>query len=349
MNANGAFIAKSWHELEETWDILLPNQQRHATQIAIDIGGSLAKVVIYEPDIASEAGGSLKFKFFETTKIGELVAFLREQFSRPRIRKLLKATGGGAHKFESMLAENLPVAIEKEDEMECLIRGLNFLIEEIPNEVFSYDESHRKQNPLQFENLSDNVFPYIFVNIGSGVSIIKVTGPNQFERISGTSLGGGTLWGLLCLLTPAETYDEMLQFSKQGANANVDMLVGDIYGTDYKKIGLKSSTIASTFGKVFKADPQERNFRPEDVSQSLLYAVSNNIGQIAYLNAKIHSIDRIFFGGCFIRGHPMTMNALTYAVQFWSNDTVTALFLRHEGYVGAIGAILKDFVSLDAL
>jgi pantothenate kinase len=48
------------------------------------------------------------------------------------------------------------------------------------------------------------------VNVGSGVSIIKVTGENTHERISGTSLGGGTLWGLLSLLTDAKDYDEML-------------------------------------------------------------------------------------------------------------------------------------------
>jgi len=29
------------------------------------------------------------------------------------------------------------------------------------------------------------------------------------------------------------------------------MLVGDIYGGDYSTIGLKSSTIASSFGKVY--------------------------------------------------------------------------------------------------
>lgn len=30
--------------------------------------------------------------------------------------------------------------------------------------------------------------------------------------------------------------------------------------------------------------------------------LSNNIGQIAYLNAKAHGLSKIYFGGCFIRG-----------------------------------------------
>ena len=77
----------------------------------------------------------------------------------------------------------------------------------------------------------------------------------------------------------------MLLLSESGDNAAVDMLVGDIYGSDYSKIGLKSSTIASSFGKVFRmgGDREERKkrFRQEDIAKSLLYAISNNIGHVA--------------------------------------------------------------------
>lgn len=66
---------------------------------------------------------------------------------------------------------------------------------------------------------------------------------------------------------------------------------------------------------------------------------SNNIGQIAYLNAKQHDVKRIYFGGCFIRGHPITMNTLSYAIKFWSQGSMKALFLRHEGHLGATGAV----------
>jgi type II pantothenate kinase len=200
------------------------------------------------------------------------------------------------------------------------------------------------------------------VNIGSGVSILKVDGPRSYERVGGTSLGGGTLWGLLSLLTGAQNFDEMLEQAGHGDNANVDMLVGDIYGTDYGKIGLKSTTIASSFGKVFrkkslaeaaaaaankddageqKASPLQLGFTESDISRSLLYAVSNNIGQIAYLQSQIHNVSDIYFGGSFIRGHRQTMNTLSYGLKFWSKGEKQAYFLRHEGYLGAVGAFLK--------
>ncbi|KAH9486331.1 Pantothenate kinase [Psilocybe cubensis] len=195
---------------------------------------------------------------------------------------------------------------------------------------------------VTFESNPTPQLPCLLVNIGSGVSLIKVDEDGAFERVSGTSLGGGTLWGLLSLLTPATTFDEMLAFSEGGDNSTVDMLVGDIYGQDYSKLGLKSTMIASTFGKVFKKGGEKGKFSPQDISKSLLYAVSNNIGQIAYMNAEKYNLDRIYFGGCFIRGHAATIATLSYAIRFWSKGTKRALFLRHEGFLGSIGAWIRN-------
>ncbi|KAJ3118657.1 hypothetical protein HDU96_010641 [Phlyctochytrium bullatum] len=325
---------------------MFPHQEEDVNQIAVDIGGSLAKVVWFSKANSNNIGGGrLNFVKFETQKIDDCLNFVKhvldsENASIPRSKRMIKATGGGAHKYYDLFKEKLGVSVVKEDEMESLITGLNFLVREIPDEVFTYDD--RRSEPMSFESMPGEIFPYLVVNIGSGVSIVKVTSDETYERISGTSLGGGTLWGLLSLLTNASSYDEMLELSKLGDNKNVDMLVGDIYGGDYPKIGLKASTIASSFGKVFKLPSEERKkLKGEDISRSLLYLVSNNIGQIAYLNAQSHGIQRIYFSGFFIRGHPITMNTLNYAIQFWSKGKMKALFLRHEGYLGALGAFLR--------
>jgi len=291
----------------------------------------------------------------------------------------IMATGGGAHKFYELFSGTLCVEVRREDEMECLIEGLKF-ITLIPDEVYYFSDEliqsvsqsgssavkvdgpsklpavapngvleRPSPNPpayaVTFESNPTPQLPCLLVNIGSGVSIIKVDEDGKFERVSGTSLGGGTLWGLLSLLTPATNFDEMLAFSEKGDNATVDMLVGDIYGQDYSRLGLKSTMIASSFGKVFKKGGDKRQFSPEDISRSLLYAVSNNIGQIAYMNAEKYNLERIYFGGCFIRGHATTIATLSYAIRFWSKGTKRALFLRHEGFLGSIGAWLKNIAG----
>ncbi|OXG90559.1 pantothenate kinase [Cryptococcus neoformans A2-102-5] len=338
-------------------------------------------------------GGLLNFARFETDNIDELIIFLQDLISssatanRVSLEKMKRnvkvmATGGGAHKYYDRLADELGVEVHREEEMECLIRGLGF-VTRVPEEVFYFSEelvykvSHAGSTSEQTLTIpaselprpspmppayqvtfaptpsdDDPVphFPCLVVNIGSGVSIVKVDEDGSFERVSGTSLGGGTLWGLLSLLTDAESFDEMLLLSEKGDNSAVDMLVGDIYGSDYNKIGLKSSTIASSFGKVFKKGSnaeRRKRFKQEDIAKSLLYAISNNIGHVAYMNAAKYGLDKVFFGGCFIRGHAATISTLSYAIRFWSKGTMTACFLRHEGFLGAIGAWIKNVGELD--
>jgi len=429
-------------------DIYLPNHTESVSHIAVDVGGSLAKVVyftrassnanafenphvdeLHDENSAScppvlfhparlrrrslppaFPGGRLNFVKFESSNIDACVQFLHDlieksavanQVTVDEMQKSVKimATGGGAHLFYERFTGDLGVEVQREDEMECLITGLNFMTL-IPDEVFWFSDrlvdemmhisAHTDMSfsrgdssvieggsetlprpsaspPLyepMFESSPSPKLPCLLVNIGSGVSILKVDEHGQFERVSGTSLGGGTLWGLLGLLTDARSFDEMLELCERGDNSHVDMLVGDIYGPiGLDHLGLSASTIASSFGKVFRWDRRgdvpdapsdsagaasarrRARFRQEDICRSLLYAISNNIGQIAHMNAEKYKLDRVYFGGSFIRGHRATIATLSYAIRFWSKGRRRAYFLRHEGYLGAVGAWVRHIAT----
>ena len=207
--------------------------------------GSLRSSLLRKASVQHFPGGSLNFVRFETEKIQECVEFIQSlihhsaalnRVSIEEMRKGVKimATGGGAHRFYDLFSSVLEVEVLREDEMECLIEGLKF-ITLIPDEVYYFSDeliyyhSHLSQvdkhknereqlerpspNPPQygviFEENPAPQLPCLLVNIGSGVSIIKIDEDGKFERVSGTSLGGGTLWGLLSLLTPATSFDGM--------------------------------------------------------------------------------------------------------------------------------------------
>ena len=209
------------------------------------------------------SGGRLNFAKFQTTDLSSCITFLSDLIERSAtsnrvpldvMKKSVKimATGGGAHKFYARLREELGVEVRREEEMECLVLGLGFVME-VPNEVFWYSDElvqaishpHQSQTPVfssdnfyppldpadPFPRPSPNPpqyslsfdaqppaaqFPCLLVNIGSGVSIIKVDDYGKFERISGTSLGGGTLWGLLSLLTGAKSFDGAFEDDEAG-------------------------------------------------------------------------------------------------------------------------------------
>uniref|UniRef100_A0A0L0NSG7 Pantothenate kinase n=1 Tax=Candidozyma auris TaxID=498019 RepID=A0A0L0NSG7_CANAR len=353
-------------------NIALPQHNSDIIHMSVDIGGTLTKLVYFtssslDVDDPLNLGGKLHFQDFQTGNFEkEALSHMIQLIRKSIINKLnppityVMATGGGAHKFCKLMVlvfktHRFPIQIVRKDEMECLIKGLDWLITKIPNEIFTYDLT---ANQIKFitspYTTEDQIYPYLLVNIGSGVSMVKVTGPGPhgFERIGGSSLGGGTLWGLLSLLTDAKDYTEMLEMAQRGNNENIDLLVGDIYGTSYNKIGLKSTHIASSFAKVFKKlrfskqgkplTPSEKlaQFKQEDIARSLLYLISNNIGQIAYLQALRFDLKRIYFGGSYILGHMQTIHTLSYAVNFWSKGDMKSYFLRHEGYLGSVGAFM---------
>jgi type II pantothenate kinase len=227
--------------------------------------------------------------------------------------------------------------------MASLVSGATFLLQELRDEAFTFIRGSRAYLLYTSSGGDSALFPYLLVNVGSGVSVVRVD-ESGHERVSGTNMGGGTFWGLCRLLTGAKDFDEMLELSARGDNSQVDMLVGDIYGgVDYSKaLGLSASTIAASFGKVvMDIDKPLESYRREDLALSLLRMISYNIAHIAVLNAMRLGLKRIFFGGFFIRGHPYTMDTISFAINFWSKGELSALFLRHEGFLGALGAFLR--------
>ena len=166
------------------------------------------------------------------------------------------ATGGGAFKFESVVKERLKIDWHKCDELDMLIQGVEFL-----NDINSHRECYYfdiipNSTNQNFSNSSDckfikrtfkfyKTYPYILVNIGSGVSLLLVKSETDFKRISGTSIGGGTFLGLCCLLTGCNTYEEAIELATKGDSSKVDKLVRDIYGGDYSRFGLPGNIVAS--------------------------------------------------------------------------------------------------------
>ncbi|KAK7902106.1 hypothetical protein WMY93_018875 [Mugilogobius chulae] len=134
-------------------------------------------------------------------------------------------------------------------------------------------------------------FPMLLVNIGSGVSILAVYSQDNYKRVTGTSLGGGTFLGLCCLLTGCETFEEALEMASKGDSTNVDKLVKDIYGGDYERFGLQGSAVASSFGHMMCKEKRD-SISKEDLARATLVTITNNIGSIA----RMCAVNEGYFG-----------------------------------------------------
>ena len=138
--------------------------------------------------------------------------------------------------------------LHKFDELDSLIRGIHYIKDVYPQEIYYYCNGTSGEHQPNIEQCTYDYsipYPYILVNIGSGVSILSVQGPKEFKRVWGTSIGGGTFLGLCCLLTGCKTFEEAIELASKGDSSKVDKSVGDIYGGDYDKFNLSSNIIAS--------------------------------------------------------------------------------------------------------
>lgn len=283
--------------------------------------------------------GSLHYIRFPTSEMGSFLE-LAKQKGMASLASTVCATGGGAYKFENDFKKEVNMQLHKADELDSLIRGIHYIEANEPNECYYWsnpkDEHLCEKVPYDFSH----PYPYLVVNIGSGVSILAVTGPDNYKRVTGTSLGGGTFLGLCCLLTGCETFEEAIDLAAKGNSNTVDKLVQDIYGGDYPKFNLKADTVASSFGRMNSKDRRSKA-SVEDLAKATLVTITNNIGSIARMCAVNEGIERVVFVGNFLRVNTISMKLLAYAMEFWSGGTLKALFLEHEGYFGAVGCLLE--------
>ncbi|XP_037341802.2 pantothenate kinase 2, mitochondrial isoform X2 [Pungitius pungitius] len=339
----------------------------------MDIGGTLVKLVYFEPkDITAEEEqeevenlksirhyltsntaygktgirdvhlelqdltlcgrtGNLHFIRFPTH---DLPAFLQmgrnKHFSS--LHTTLCATGGGAYKFESDFRTMADLQLHKLDELDCLVRGVLYIdsvVSSGPSECYYFENPTDPDRCIQRPYTLENPYPLLLVNIGSGVSILAVYSETNYKRVTGTSLGGGTFLGLCCLLTGCSTFEEALEMASQGESTRVDKLVRDIYGGDYE-----------SFGHMMSKEKRE-SVSKEDLARATLVTITNNIGSITRMCALNENIERVVFVGNFLRVNTLSMKLLAYAMDYWSKGQLKALFLQHEGYFGAVGALLE--------
>lgn len=364
--------------------------------------------------------GTFHFIRFETRRMNNAMNLMRINDFHLNIKEM-GATGGGAHKYADHWDRELGINLNKQDEMDSLVAGMQFVMSDIARECYTFKPSNwtprsvskpqksvksvmktLQQLPVDevlfteykthsdsFDKINDkaessdikeslqeddnspnsepskprvdqwwtskkvqldnvktsNLYPYLLVSIGTGVSILRVDGPRKQERISGSTIGGGTYWGLCRLLTGSDSFSDVLNLAMKGDPSKVDMMVGDIYGKNSKaleKLGLPSDVVASSFGKlVAKQNPSE-GIKEEDLARALLLMVTNNIGQVAHLNAKLYKTSKIFFVGTFLQHNVISQQRLAYSIDYWSQGKMEARFLEHEGYFGALGAFLLN-------
>lgn len=282
------------------------------------------------------------------------------------------AAGGGACKLAALFRDALRVEIEPVKELAAVVDGLLLLASHaIPAPSFDAGStgetcvvpdlfalagnnslSNHKEKPLDLFTIGADgaptplpwpatPFPFILVNMGSGVSILRVDSEaaHDYVRVGGTACGGGTFLGLARALTSACTFEEALALAAEGDASRVDKLVSDIYGVEGSaSLGLPGNLTASNFGKL----SDDCRCSEQDLARALLQMVTQQSVLLATAFARhANCLDRVFFVGGFV-DEPNHIARTAIAANFRSLGGC-AYFLRHSDFLGALGSLKCAF------
>ncbi len=159
------------------------------------------------------------------------------------------------------MKNELKVEIEKVGEFDSFCNAFNLLDIISPNEcIFTYSKENGKEF-ISSEVKSDTIFPFLYINVGSGVSFLKFESEDKFTRLTGTSLGGGLkifilfkhliyniykkglFKGLAHLISGSTNFEEILKMASEGNNRNTDYYVEDIYTNNAPPGDIKGNSL----------------------------------------------------------------------------------------------------------
>lgn len=261
-------------------------------KLGIDAGGTLIK-------LAYEEKGCLHVKTYKYNEIATLIQWLN--MLAPEATLL--GTGG---KWPE-LAAKLKQKQQTTDEFTALINGTRYL--------------------LEIEGTPEREF--ILTSIGTGTSIFHVK-ENNFERMLGSGIGGGTFMGLGSLLTKTNQFQELVELVSLGNRQNSDLLVKDIY--DSVEAPLFGDLTAANFGKAHSHTEKTEADHAAALNQLITEVILSLAGQVA----AAKNIQHIVFAGSTLQGNQPLRESIA---SFQEMLQFTPVFLEKGAYAGAIGAL----------
>jgi len=271
--------------------------------IGIDIGQSLTKISYLHKN-------ELHLLIHPTQEEYE---YINNYFIDNRLTDMkLNLTGGKAYYYQKQLTQSYESIIF--NEFEANVNGIDIL--------FNLQKSKSLPETL-------------ITTIGTGSSMI-LKNEAKYEHVGGSALGGGFFMALIKLLYNITSFNEAIQLAQKGNRYKVDLKVADIYSPEDQRVtAIFREFTAASLGKINSRGKIE-SYNKEDLLNSLICMIGENIGTIAVEQAKSHDVKYLIFCGGFVSNNKPLKQILTLLC---SINKKKAVFLDHSIFAGAIGAI----------
>ncbi|CUV07484.1 unnamed protein product [Cryptosporidium hominis] len=271
-------------------------------------------------------------------QIGDIFGFLKERgLYKPNS---VPMTGGGSVKFKTILESKYKIKVVRFDEMKSIVNGCF--------ELFGNLSTGNLQQPHFYSILKGEtflvrmdshtrIFPSLVISVGSGVSIIRVENQNQFERVSGTRFGGGTVFGISKLLG-VENYGDLLKLYSSYERKNGQNLGESTHlsGCFFKEFVKESSITSSSLPQYLGEAEQKEKF-----VHNIVNMMYSDLSYLICLISSNYKYENIVFCGNYVSNHHKIIIKSIKKYSYMLNDKVNVFFHYLDGFFGAIGAYLS--------
>lgn len=268
--------------------------------VGIDAGGTLIK-------IAYRVNDEWELKKIPLTDMERVQAWIEDRVDNP----VIHITGGKAE----TLRKSLPWPAEPISEFEATCKGVSYL-----RKRFNEDDTYGNT--------------YIITNVGTGTSI-HFAGPEEYERVGGSGMGGGTLIGLSYLLTGIEAYEEILRLGKEGDGRSLNVKVKDIYTDEEPPIS--GDLTASNFGNIMNMKNNE--YENKDYIAAVVRMIGETITTMSVQMADRLNTDSIVYIGSTFDKHDHLKEIIGGYTKLRGKEPC---FLPYGEFSGAVGAYMHE-------
>ena len=273
--------------------------------IGIDLGQTLTKIAYLES--ANELHLLILSTHTDFDQINEFLESKQESFEKYNF------TGGRAFNFHE-----------------------KFLKQIDSNLLNEFQSNSKGIEALYLLNKKKILPDSLIINIGTGTSVLLKK--QEFKHIGGSALGGGFFMGFIKLLYDIDDFQEAIKLAEKGDRYNIDLKVSDIYEPKDHRVNLVFREFtASSFGKI-EQNIDINTVKKEDVINSLICLIGENLGSTANLMAKNHNINTLVFCGGFLRNNKILQRIFSAICGI---NKKKAIFLKNSEFCGALGALLS--------
>lgn len=282
----------------DTSDVTFPTDK-----IGVDMGQSLSKIAYLE------SGKINLLDFLTQSELPSIRELLDSKIDR---FKKINFTGGKCFNLSQTYSHKAETNLL--NEFETSVKGIETI----------YLMEKKKELP-----------PSLIVTIGTGTSMVSKK--DSVKHLGGTAMGGGYFMALIKLLFNLNDFQEALNLAKKGNRYNVDLKVSDIYASEDDRVDLLFREFtASSLGKI-NSNFKSINLIKEDVINSLICMIGENIGTIANLMAENNDISNLVFCGGFVKENKILKKILSLMCKV---NRKNSIFLKNSEFCAAIGALL---------